>query len=180
MSLDFFTNLWKKKDLSAWLVVIRLLVGIEWFMAGLGKVLETAPTFPEGMAGTLGFFASANPNTWYVNLINNSFLPNAELFGYLVMLGELIVGITLILGLFTNFSAIASIFMNLNFFFAAAHLSPSTSSINWMMAGLGFVLLLGYGSKTVGLDSLIGSINYPLYRIFVDWFGFDKSMKAVK
>lgn len=180
MGLSFFTNLWNKKDFSAWLVVVRLLLGVEWFMAGLEKVLETAPTFPEGMAGTLGFFASSNPNGWYVNLINNAFLPNANLFGYLVMWGELVIGVTLILGLFVNFSAIGSIFMNLNFFFAAGWLSPSTSSINWMMAGLGFILLLGYGSKQLGLDALIGKINYPLYRIFVDWFGFDKSMKAVK
>ncbi len=181
MSLNFFTNLWNKKDFSAWLVVIRLLLGVEWFMAGLGKVLQTDPTtFPEGMAGTLGYFASANPNGWYVNLINNSFLPNANVFGYLVMWGELILGVILILGLFVNFAAIGSIFMNLNFFFAAGWLGPSTSSINWIMAGLGFILLLGYGSKQLGLDALIGSINYPLYRIFVDWFGFDKSMKIAK
>ncbi len=180
MGLSFFTNLWNKKDFSAWLVVIRLILGVEWFMAGLGKVLQTAPTFPEGMVDTLGFFASSNPNDWYVNLINNAFLPNATLFGYLVMLGELIVGITLILGLFVNFAAIVSIFMNLNFFFAAGWLGASTLSINWIMPVLGFIILLGYGSKQLGLDALIGSINYPLYRIFVDWFGFDKSMKTTK
>ena len=180
MSLEFFTNLWNKKDFSAWLVVIRLVLGIEWFIAGLEKVLETAPTFPEGMAGTLGFFASANPNGWYVNLINNTFLPNATLFGYLVMWGELIAGITLILGLFVNLTSIVSIFMNLNFLFAAGWISPSTFSMNWIMPVLGLILILGYGSKQLGLDALIGSVNYPLYRIFVDWFGFDKSMKPVK
>ncbi|MCK5141821.1 MAG: hypothetical protein KAQ70_06475, partial [Candidatus Heimdallarchaeota archaeon] len=77
-------------------------------------------------------------------------------------------------------SAIVSIFMNLNFLFAAGWLSPSTLSMNWIMPVLGLIILLGYGSKQLGLDALIGSVNYPLYRIFVDWVGFDKSMKPVK
>jgi len=125
------------------------------------------------MAGTLGFFASSNPNTWYVNLINNAFIPNATLFAWLVALGEFITGLALILGVFVNISAIVSIFLNLNFFFAAAWISPSIQSINWIMAALGFIILLSPGVKNLSIDLLVATKVPKLRRLLIDWFGLE-------
>jgi len=157
MSLEFIKGAWKNKDSTIWLIFIRLIVGVEWFI------------------GTLGFFASGNPNAWYVNLINNSFIPNAELFAWLVSIGELLIGIALIFGILVNISAIVSFFLNLNFYFAAAWISPSTQSINWVLMILGLIILLSPGVKSLSVDLFISERWPKLRRFLVDWFGFGKS-----
>ncbi|MHA2358099.1 MAG: DoxX family protein, partial [Candidatus Heimdallarchaeaceae archaeon] len=101
--VEFLKNTWDDKDKSIWLVSLRLIIGVEWLIFGIRKLRDTA--FVSNMAGTLAYFNSGNTNTWYVNLTNNAFIPNAELFGWLVRLGEFFVGIVLIFGIFTNLGA---------------------------------------------------------------------------
>ena len=50
-------------------------------------------------------------NEWYAYLAQNVFLPNAALFSYLVAFGEVAIGVALILGVLTRFSALMSIWM---------------------------------------------------------------------
>ena len=175
MVKDFIKNIWKSQDTSVWLVFLRLIIGVKWFIAGLEKLID--PGYVTGMADTLGFFASGNPNAWFVNLINSTFIPNATVFAWLVSIGELLAGIGLILGIFVNLSAIVSIFLNLSFFFAAAWISPSTQSLNWIMAALGFIILLSPGIKNLSLDLLIVNYVPKLRRPLIDWFGFEKLNK---
>ncbi len=180
MGLDFFKESWKNKDIAIWLVLIRLIIGIEWFIAGLQKII--GGTFVSDMPNTLWYFINGpdpvnlgtNPNIWYVNLINNAFTPNAELFGYLVMIGEFALGIALIFGIFVNFSAIVSIFMNINFIFAAGWLGASTMSVNWIMAVIGLILILSPGVKTLSVDKFVANKVPVLRRFLIDWFGFEK------
>lgn len=172
MDTEIFKKLWNRKDLAIWLVALRLIIGFEWLFAGIHKV----PGFPQAMQFILPGFTVDNPHTWFVNLINNAFIPNAELLGYFVMIGEIVLGAFLILGIFVNFSAIGSIFMNFIFFFAAGHSSASTFSVNWIMIAIGFIFLLSVGSKHLSIDSLIVHKWPKLKRWLVDWFGFEKDL----
>ena len=189
MGFDFFKESWKNKDTVLWLILLRLIIGIEWFTAGLGKIIEG--TFVEGMYNTLNVFiygtpfpsspwTVTNPNDWYVYLTRVIFRPNSEVFGYLVMIGEFAIGLALILGIFVNFSAIASIFLNVNFIFAAGWLSPSTMSVNWIMAVIGLILLLSPGVKTLSVDKYVANRMPKLRRFFIDWFGFEKLTEIKK
>ena len=173
MDKEKLKQIWKYRDMAIWLVFLRLIVGFEWLFAGIHKV----PDFPQSMQYILPNFAADNPYNWMVYLINNAFLPHAELLGYLVMIGEIIVGALLILGLFTNFAAIGSIFLNFIFFFASGHLSESTFSINWILIAIGFIILLSPGSKHLGLDKLIAHYLPFFNRLLLDWFGFEKLKK---
>jgi thiosulfate dehydrogenase (quinone) large subunit len=74
-------------------------------------------------------------------------LPNAGLFSFLVMWGEILVGIALILGVFTNFAALMGIVMNFAFLFSG------TVSTNAQMVLLTvFVLIAGANAGRYGLD----------------------------
>ena len=171
---EFIKNIWNKKDAAIWLVFLRVIIGAEWFIAGIGKVIETAPTFPESMAGTLGFFATGSP-TWMSNWLT-SMLPSATALGYLVELGELFIGLALIFGVLTNISALVGIFFNFLFFFAAGWLSPSTISINWIMWAISIILILSPGAKKLSIDGLLSNWKPFLKRWLVDWFGFEKEL----
>ncbi len=85
---------------------------------------------------------------WYARLAQDVFLPNAALLGYLVAFGELLVGIALLLGIFTHFAAFMGVTMNAAFLFAG---TVSTNP-NMLIVGLVIALAGGVAVGYYGLD----------------------------
>ncbi len=85
---------------------------------------------------------------WYAGLVRQVFLPNADLFGYLVAFGEVLVGAALILGILTRFSAAMGLVMSFAYLFAG------TSGDNPLMVllGLPMVLVGGAAAGYYGID----------------------------
>jgi len=112
----------------SWLwLIIRLYVGYEWVMAGWGKV--TSPAWVGAQAGTAiaGFAKGALAKTagdhpdvtgWYAWFLQNVVIPNAKIWSYAITIGEILVGIGLILGIFTGIAAFFGSFMNVNYLLA--------------------------------------------------------------
>lgn len=163
----------------AWLVV-RLYVGYEWLIGGIEKVFGAGSTVWVGSrAGTAvtgflngaiaksalaeGFDPSKTPfpavQTWYAILIRDVFLPNAALFSYLMAFGELLVGIALLLGLFTRFAATMSVVMGLALFLAGA-----VSTLPQLLTLSLVIMLVGTNAGRFGLDSLARPFEIKLVR----------------
>ncbi|MFL5759768.1 MAG: DoxX family protein [Thermomicrobiales bacterium] len=125
-----------------WLVA-RVWLGWEFLKAGWEKVTEPERAMwignqsGEGVRQLLGFSlqiapggAMAQPDHpevlgWYATLIRHLFLPHAEVMARLVTFGELLVGLALMLGLFTRFAAAMGLLMNLSYMLAGvSSLSP--------------------------------------------------------
>lgn len=129
---------------TAWLALLRIYLGYRWLMSGLEKVntgwLSAGNKLVAG-AST----APIGPNTpeWYVNFMEKVVFPHALLFQTMITLGELAIGICLILGLFTVLAALGSIFMNINFMI-------SGSGDMWFLV-VSIVMLAGAG-RSFGLD----------------------------
>ncbi len=81
------------RPLLAGLLVIQAFLGYEWLMSGLAKVLSG--DFASGLAGQLTD-TSKDLSGFYKAFLDGTVIPNAELFGYLVMVGELAIGVALI------------------------------------------------------------------------------------
>jgi len=150
--MSFFQKAWATKDSAVWLALIRILIGYEWLRAGWEKVGD--PEFAAGLSGTLAFFAQENPNGWYLGFLQNVAIPNVTIFATLVAWGEFLVGLALVLGLLTEVVAFFGMVMNVNYFFAASHLSPSTYGLNLVMFVVTLILLLTRAGKSLGLDQL--------------------------
>ncbi|MEX1087455.1 MAG: DoxX family membrane protein, partial [Candidatus Paceibacterota bacterium] len=95
--------------------------------AGWGKVTSESWTGAEAGSSVAGFVSGALEKTsgshpdvagWYAWFLENVVLPNAEVWGYMIAYGELLVGIALIIGLLTGIAAFFGLFMNLNFMLA--------------------------------------------------------------
>ena len=141
-----------------WLI-IRVYVGWEWLSAGWGKFNN--PAWVGGEAGTAlqGFLTAAVAKAdgahpavsgWYAAFLSNVPLQHTTLFSYLVTYGEMLVGIALILGIFTGIAAFFGAFMNLNFLFAG------TTSINPLLALLTLFLILAWrNAGWLGLDKWV-------------------------
>ncbi len=91
---------------AAWLwLVVRLYMASVWIPAGWGKITEGGWLFGDG-APMLGLLdkAIADPGTpsWYASFLQAVVEPMAGLFATLVALGELAVGLGLLVGLLTG------------------------------------------------------------------------------
>jgi thiosulfate dehydrogenase (quinone) large subunit len=141
----------------SWLwLIVRLYVGYEWFLAGWAKVQSPA-WFGSGAGAALtGFLKGALAKTagdhpdvqgWYAAFLQNVVLPNAALWSNIVAVGEVLVGIALILGIFTGIAALFGSFMNFNYLLAG------TVSTNPLLLFLAVCLVLAWKTAGwIGLD----------------------------
>ncbi len=140
---------------AAWLFV-RVILGIEWVRAGWEKIGDPGWTKAPVGGAIEGFLRGAiakstgerpEVQAWFANLTKDVFLPNADIFAYLVAYGELLVGLALIAGLLTRLSVLFGVTMNLAFLFAG------TTSTNPQMLILGLALAtFGNSAGVYGLD----------------------------
>ena len=86
------TATWKSRALVG-LLVVQIIVGFEFFWTVLVKLVRGG--FVSGLSADLQDRVQAAPG-WYRSLADSVIIPNASLFGYLIIIGELFVGITLI------------------------------------------------------------------------------------
>ncbi|WP_189003350.1 DoxX family protein [Deinococcus roseus] len=141
--------------------VLRIWLGWQWLHAGWGKITnpagvwvgEKAGVAIEGfLKGALGKTAGEHPDVsgWYASFIQNVALPNAELLSYMVAFGEVLIGVALILGIFTGIAAFFGGLMNANFLFAG------TLSTNPIMLIAAFAVVLGWRvAGQYGLDRVV-------------------------
>lgn len=141
-----------------WLI-LRVYVGWEWLTAGWGKVNNPAWVGPNAGSAVKGFLMGAlektsgphpDVNFWYAEFIKNTAIPNVSLFSHTVAYGELLVGVALILGLFTGIATFFGAFMNMNYLFAG------TVSTNPLLFLLQLFLILAWRvSGWIGLDRFL-------------------------
>ncbi len=130
----------------AWIwLILRLYVGWQWLEAGWGKLHSAAWVGDKAGAALTGFVQGALTKTggahpdvqgWYGAFLRAIVLPNATVWGYAVAIGELLVGISLILGIFTAAGAFFGGFMNMNYLLAG---TVSTNPILLFLAALVFL-----------------------------------------
>jgi len=151
--------------------VARLYLGYQWLLAGSHKVWGEdrwiAVSGPDGLAlQSYWQRAVAIPEQgrppivfdWYRDFL--TFMLNHEWyrwFSWVISLGEVTVGILLIVGAFVGLAALAGAFMNFNFMLAGA---ASTNPVLFVIA-----LLIAFGWKTagwIGLDRwLLPALGTP-------------------
>lgn len=138
-----------------WLVA-RLYLGYQWLLAGWHKFYgDERWIYVDGPDGLplQGFWqrAAAIPEQgspmikydWYRDFLDFMLRHEAyQWFSWIIAIGEVAVGIALIIGVFTGFAAVTGAFMNFNFLLAGA---ASTNPVMFIIA-----LLVMFGWKVAG------------------------------
>jgi hypothetical protein len=151
------------RPLLVGLLAVQVFLGYEWFMSGVAKVL--AGDFAGGLASTLSD-QTKDLSGPYKSFLDSVVISNGQTFGYLVMAGEIALGVILIgsallwmtrwshlsfagrqliLGLIV-LSRVVAIFMNVNFHLAGGANHP------WLIAA-------DPNGEGVDLDSLMPVIQ---------------------
>jgi len=93
---------------------------------------------------------------WYQSFLINTVAPNKELFGQLVMWGEILVGICVILGLLTRWASIVGIFLMFNYFCAIGFPKGGASQAQQITFAVSFlVFILSNPGWALGLDGIL-------------------------
>ena len=145
----------KERSYLWYLSVLRIYVGYYLLFQGIRKFQRD---FPKGdwIGRQIGDLATLDLYPWYKNFLQSYVVPHSELFGYLVMIGEIAVGACLLLGLFTRVSALVGLFMLINYY-----LGPGTARGGAMIAQqqtfiiLLAIFVLANPGRTLGLDGLL-------------------------
>lgn len=152
---------------ASWIwLIVRLYLGYEWLTSALGKFGSAAWTGAHAGAAVSGFAQGALAKTggehpdvtgWYAWFLQNVVIPNAGIFGWLITLGELAVGVALILGALTGIAAFFGIVMNANYLLAG------TVSSNPILIILGTLLVLAWrNAGWLGVDRwLLPALGTP-------------------
>lgn len=169
------------RPLLVGLLLIQAFLGYEWFMSGVAKVL--GGDFASGLGDTLTE-QTKDLTGGYKSFLDGVVIPNGQLFGNLVMLGELALGIVLIgtalvwltrwsrlsfngrqlvLGLIV-LSGVVAIFMNINFHLASGSNHP------WLIAA-------DPNGEGVDLDSLMPIVQFIISAVA---FTFLRRLRAAR
>jgi len=145
---------------ASWIwLVVRIYVGWDWLSAGWEKIHSSIWVGPNAGGALSGFIngalsktSGANPNVqgWYAAFLQHIVLPHANIWSHAVAYGELLVGIALIVGIFTGIAAFFGLFMNLNYLLAG------TVSINPILFTLSIGLIMAWRiAGYIGVDSYL-------------------------
>ncbi|WP_078553090.1 DoxX family protein [Bacillus alkalicellulosilyticus] len=134
------------------LTFLRLYLGWAWLSAGWGKA------FGDFHAGGYLQGAVANPvlhmeqmvYPTFVSFLETFAIPYAGVFSFLVAWGEVLVGLGLILGVFTSAAAFFGVVMNFSFMFAG-----TISTNPWMVLISMFILAAGANAGRIGGDRYV-------------------------
>lgn len=129
------------------LLLILLSVGVLWLRSSFGKL--SSGTFVNNLGATLTKTAEKNPYPWFKDFLTTVAIPNAQLFGNLVLWGELLSAIAITVGailmiinphparvvvLLFILGLVGGLLLNIIFWLGFGYTSPSTDSINLLMA----------------------------------------------
>ena len=134
------------------LLVLRVYLGVVFLVASLPKLQHD---FTPVLVEFLEQVALDRGHPFYREFVQQVVLPNAPVFAVLVTWGELLVGVLLILGLFTRFSAVVALVLTVNYMFAKGAWFWTPSSNDAALAAISVALLIGAAGRTLGLDAYL-------------------------
>jgi thiosulfate dehydrogenase [quinone] large subunit len=145
---------------ASWLwLLVRMWLGYQWINAGYQKLWGSEKAFfwYGGGAGVKGFAAAGVAGStagkggasygWWAGFLHNFVIPNASWIGKFITIGEILIGVALILGLFTGVAAFAALSLNVVYMFSGS------AGVNPMYAILAVLLVLAWrNAGWLGLD----------------------------
>ena len=148
MNLNERTYLW-------YIALLRIYIGYYMLMQGIGKFRRD---FPHGdwIGRQIGDLATIDLYPWYKKFLIDYVVSHHELFGYLVIFGEILVGACLLLGFLTRFSSFVGLFMMINYYLGPGMARGGATMAQQQTFIVSMIIfLLSNPGRALGLDGLI-------------------------
>jgi thiosulfate dehydrogenase [quinone] large subunit len=142
---------------GGWLAVLRIYTGFFWAAKGYGKLMNPQWATPNGQMVQILQDMIKDSSGIYHDFVVNVVLTHVQLFGYLVAWGELLTGVSLLLGLLTVAGGIGGCFLALNYFAAKGSFTTlqSWATFDVMTALLSLSFAVLPARRFLALDPLV-------------------------
>jgi uncharacterized membrane protein YphA (DoxX/SURF4 family) len=141
---------------------LRIFMGFTFLYAGLQHLTDPSyfdPSKPGYVGNLISQYANGSP---IHNFLLGVVEPNAVAFGYMVGIGESLIGIAILLGFLFRIAAFAGLMLNLTFFLSATwNVFPFYFGSDIVFAACWLTLLLA-GPQMRSVDSMLASRNHSL------------------
>ena len=145
----------KEKTYLWYVAILRIYIGYYFLQQGIRKFQRD---FSQGdwIGRQIGDLATLDLYPWYKKFLVGYVVPHHELFGYLVMVGEITVGASLLLGLLTRFGAFIGLFLVINYFLAIGSVRGGATLAQQQTFMVSLVIfLLANPGRALGLDGVL-------------------------
>jgi thiosulfate dehydrogenase (quinone) large subunit len=148
MNLKERTYLW-------YIALLRIYCGYYFLQQGFRKFQRDFPR-SDRIGRQIGDVPNLEVYPWYKTFLADYVVPHHELFGYLIVWGELLVGLCLLLGLLTRWSAFVGLFMVINYYLGHGMVRGGAIMAQEQIFTVSLIIfLLSNAGRALGLDGLI-------------------------
>ena len=143
---------------ASWFTVLRIYAGLFWIAHGVPKFLNSASFMPpDGFMAMLVNKAVQSQHGFYHDFLATAVVPHIGLFAELVRLGEVLVGCSLLFGVWTRMGGLVGCFLALNYMAAKGAFSDWTTigSIDAVAFVISFLMLVVPAGRVAGVDALL-------------------------
>jgi len=132
------------------LAILRIFLGGKLLIAGMEKWKWITQT---GLGDKLNeWIHRGAPTYWYVPFLENTVMRHIHLFTWLVVFGEIVLGLLLIFGLYTRIACFLVIVMLLNYMFLTWNLGFQWQTLNESFIGIALTCMVTGAGRVFGLD----------------------------
>lgn len=147
--------------LRRYLALARIVAGAMFLHNALPKF---SVGFLQSFGGSVRTAASGNPFPWYRTFLTDIVEPNDQIFGMLLAMGQLMIGLALIVGFLTGLACLFGILLTVLHILGTAHLTSAAGgffpqgweNLNVWTLLLFILLFTGRAGRTWGLDARAG------------------------
>ena len=136
------------------LVILRVHLGVILLITVAGKVFRSEP-FSVEMLTYLQKYSMRVASGPYKQFLQSIVIPHVVFFSHLIVIAEIIAGVSLLLGLATRLGATIAMFLFLNYMFSKGRLFWSPDSEDAAVFFSALVCLLGAAGRVWGVDAYL-------------------------
>ena len=147
----FFARNWEEPAYLGPLVLIRVFCGYYFLSAAITKLalgLVKEPAY----SGMFQKALATHTSPWYKSFITSVVIPNIGFFASVQMVGEILLGLALVLGLLTRLAALVGVFALLNYWYAVGGAFPMVPQVNKLMGFALVAVFLTAAGRSFGVD----------------------------
>lgn len=147
-----------KRTYAFWLALLRIFVGVLWLVHVLPKFTTASFMPPNGFFAQMVATGIAHDTGPYHDFLVNVVSPNVTLFAQCVRFGELLVAISLILGLLGRVGGLGGMFLTANYMLAKGQFGSldgwtGLDGATFALSAINLVLPTG---RMIGIDAFLG------------------------
>jgi len=146
------------QNYATWLAIVRVLTGVAWLSHGIPKFTKSDEFMPPSgfMMNYIqhGMQVSSGP---YRAFLEYTVYPHLDVFANLVRIGEVAVGIALVLGVLTRLGGLGGVLLTLNYMLARGTIlsSSAVQSLDFCLLVLSLTSLVLPTGRVWGIDALL-------------------------